>query len=241
MGVSTIDFPLYIMLKSSTESKIYLAEDIRQWIGWNNKFLLPLLPHPFGTLANLIRSSLFPPHLSSQHIGVDVLGILTKSLSTECSTEDADGIQHEARSNFHQVGGTVRTGRSALLSCLLGGGWCFFQNLIVANPDLAIGVVETHDPINKGLALGMAARTTKDINKQFLDDPQLVEPIEALVKGEDGTRSLHAVARQSELVHGMDVADLELDRGSGGRRTGPSNSQVGVHPLTTFQEQDRRA
>ena len=87
----------------------------------------------------------------------------------------------------------------------------------------------------------MAARTAKDVNEQFLDDPQLVEPIEALVEGEDGTRSLHAVARQSELVHGMDVADLELDRGTGGRRTGPSNPQVGVHPLTTFQEQDRRA
>ena len=124
------------MLKSSTESKIYLAEDIRQWIGRNNQLLFPLLPHPLGTLAILICPSFFSPHLSSQHIGVDVLGILVQSLSTECSTEDTNGIKHEARSNLHQIGGTVRTGRPALLSCLLGVGWCFFQNLIVANPDL---------------------------------------------------------------------------------------------------------
>ena len=87
----------------------------------------------------------------------------------------------------------------------------------------------------------MAARTAKDIDEQFLDDPQLVEPIEAFVKGEDGPRSLHAITRQPELVHGMDVADLELDRGSSGRRTSPAHPQVGVHPLATFQEQNGRA
>ena len=87
----------------------------------------------------------------------------------------------------------------------------------------------------------MAPRTAKDVDKQGLDDPQLVDPIEALVEGQDGTRSLHTVARQTELVHGVDVAHLELDGRARSRRPGLPHPQVGVHPLPTFEEQDRGA
>ena len=105
---------------------------------------------------------------------------------------------------------------------------------------LSISVEETHDAVNEWLRFWMPPGSAEDVSEELLNDPEMVNSAERLVKRQNGSGSLHAVARQPELVHGVDIGHLELDGRANRRRSagGPPDPQVSIHPLATLEEQD---
>mmetsp|Transcript_38771 Transcript_38771/g.116524 ORF Transcript_38771/g.116524 Transcript_38771/m.116524 type:complete len:232 (+) Transcript_38771:416-1111(+) len=88
------------------------------------------------------------------------------------------------------------------------------HDLVVADPDLPICPVEGHYSINKWLGLGMAPGRPEHVNEQTLYQPEIVPLRKGGIKAQNGPRTLHAVPRQTQFIHGVHVGQVKLNTGS---------------------------
>lgn len=184
-------------------------------------------------------------------VGRDELLVLVDDGTSEAAFLDDNGSQDKARANLDKIqlgfggarflgrdldllvgggGGTVRLGYSVLFLAGLG-----LVDLITPDPDLSGGNGEGHDMVNKGLGLAGGLGDAKLLSEELLDEFEMGLRVESGVKGQDRTGSLEAVAGEMQLLHGVQVLHVELDRGAVWRLAHPD---VEILALAGLEEAD---
>ncbi|KAL4177105.1 hypothetical protein KRP22_002041 [Phytophthora ramorum] len=82
-------------------------------------------------------------------------------------------------------------------------GVSVISQLVVAAPDLAIGVVEAHDAVDERLALRVGLGCAPHLREELPDHLEVRSLVKRLVKGQQRTRTGQRVARHLEFVHGV--------------------------------------
>ena len=195
-----------------------------------------------GLGASIKATSLCLAQVRADLVGRNELLVLVDDGPAETRLLDDNGGEDEAGPNLDEadveVGlGSLALGRSSIdvaISRLLLAGLALVD-LEHPDPDLAVGHGEAHDVVDKGLDFSARLGHAEDLGEELLDDAQMGFFLKGGVEGEDGPRALEAVADEVELLHGVQVLQVHLDRGAVGRLAHPA---VEVLALAGLEEED---
>mmetsp|Transcript_108507 Transcript_108507/g.305835 ORF Transcript_108507/g.305835 Transcript_108507/m.305835 type:complete len:229 (+) Transcript_108507:245-931(+) len=144
-------------------------------------------------------------------------------LPREATREEAYRVEHEARADLCED----------LLLWIVAVLRRLWRNLIMAEPNLLVQIIEGHDVVVEGLALGMVPWRSEGLYHQRFHEFQLGELIEVLVELQNGPGSKQAVARKFHLGSRVDVQNLKFQRRS---RRHPRHPHVEVLTLAGLEE-----
>ena len=177
-----------------------LLKHIAQLVLGKHVLFLPLLEtlqrlHPLRVAARLLLL------LSrARQRGRYVVRVLIQCLAGETVVEDANHLQHHARSDFRQL--RLVASFRELFRLVLGVS--ALGDLIVANPDLVVHHEEGHQVVDERLALRVSQRNAEHLLEHLAEQLQFGRGIELLVEHEKGTRSHQTVARHLQFLRRVD-------------------------------------
>lgn len=94
----------------------------------------------------------------------------------------------------------------------------FIDNLVVAKPEAAVEKPDVNDMVQKGLRKRVLTRDAKNLYEQLADqlpmrgaDGVVRGPVERRIECEQRTRASHAITGQMQMLHSMEIAEVELD------------------------------
>lgn len=157
----------------------------------------------------VIPARLLLAHLRADLVRAHKLLILVDHRSAERALEDHNRREHEARADLDEA--ELRLHAPDLLRLLgrrLVGVVASTElrrdrlvDLVVPDPDLAVGEREAHDVVDEGLGLARALGHAEDVQEHLLEEAEVRLLVELGVEGEDGAGALEAVACEVELFH----------------------------------------
>ena len=79
-------------------------------------------------------------------------------------------------------------------------GFCF-GDLVVADPDLAVGEGEAHYVVDEWFCFSSTFGDTEDMEEQFFEEAEVRCAIEIRVEGENGAGAFEAIPCEVEFLH----------------------------------------
>ena len=166
--------------------------------------------------------------LGAHLVGGNEPGVLPQTLAAESAVEHLDWMQDHSRADLDQ--------QQLVNVALLGEhGLVLVDDLVGAEVNGAVDVVEGDHVVDKWLRLGVVLWRVETIHKQFFGQAQVGHRVELVVEGEEGTAVLQAVALQLEFSCGVDVFNLKLEGRACGT-LGDPQKEVGVLVRLEVQE-----
>lgn len=171
---------------------------------------LGLSRHPAHHLlgSRVVSRGLGPAQVRSNLVGRDELLVFVNNWTAKRSLLDDNGREDKPGANLDEVNLEVAQrlalGLATLLRrlvVLVEHGAFGFANLIVANPDLAVGDGESHDVIDERLGLSGALGNAKRMREHLLDNLEVGLCVERGIERKDWARALEAVASEVQLLH----------------------------------------
>lgn len=195
---------------------------------------IALLKPPLALLlsAHIMPSSLGQPDLATHLVRRHKLAVLIDDRPAKATLEHDNRRHDEARPNLDQTqirlaasarriarrvrhAAALTRARIGLLAPLR------LRDLVAAHPDAPARQRKRHDVIDKRLAASCAARNTKRVHEQLLDDAQMRRAVKRRREAEHRPRAAQAVADKVQLLHRVHVLEVELYGGAVGRLRQP--------------------
>ena len=114
--------------------------------------------------------------------------------------ENADRLEREAWSNFHQARGTACSCRPAI-----------HDDLVVAEPNVAVEIKEAQNMIDKRLREWMVPRGVEIHLQERLDYSKMRQRFELFVEVQQRPAVLEAVSNHAQLIGSVHIPNLKLD------------------------------
>ena len=87
-------------------------------------------------------------------------------------------------------------------------------DLVITDPDAAVGDGEAHDVVDEGFGAARALGHAEHVKEHLLDEPQVRLSLEGRVEREHRPRPLQAVTREVELRHRVHCREAGVNKGS---------------------------
>lgn len=166
-------------------------------------------------------------HSAANLVGPNVRGVLPQSGSLEGARKALDRGHNEAWSNFN------KRGVNAVINGLLVEGGV--HNLIMAEPDAAIDDCKRNNVIDERLCAAVRGGHGEDVRQELLCEAQGRGGVEGGVENKQRAGETQGVSGEGELGHGVQIGDVEVERGPEGRLDEP---EVEIVALPRLEEQD---
>lgn len=170
-------------------------------------------------LDTLLGALVVPARLLVLNVGTDLvrrhkLLVLVDHRSTERTLEDHDWRKHESRADLDEADlsldaldllGLLRRGLGGLI-CLFS--WLYFRrdrlaDLVVADPDFAVGEGKAHNVVNERLNLTGALGYAENVKEHLLEETKMWLFVEFGVERKNRPGAFQAVPGEVELFHSV--------------------------------------